>query len=75
MNEEYVVYEPISGSTHLLGEVAGQILLFLEYSPANVRRITAALFTQWEQAPSSEVERSIENVLEELRAMHLIECV
>jgi len=74
MGEEYVVYDAVSGSTHLLGAAAGQILLHLEFTPMDVHNLMIVLGAEWQQTPESDVEQGIEAVLKELQSMDLVEC-
>ena len=79
MGQEYVVYDDLSGSTHLLGSAAGQILMCLELSPQDSAALITQLATvmegQWQQAPQPEFEQGINAVLDELQTMDLIERV
>lgn len=73
MGEEFVVYEATSGSTHLLGGAAGQILLNLAQLPADLATLTSQLASQWQTAPDSGFVPAITTILNELHAMDLVE--
>lgn len=74
MGEEFVVYEPSSGSTHLLGVAAGQILLNLGQLPADLATLTKQLASQWQTVPDPDFVPAIAAILNELRVMDLVEC-
>ncbi|TDK65658.1 HPr-rel-A system PqqD family peptide chaperone [Sapientia aquatica] len=74
MSEEFVVYEPVSGNTHLLGYVAGEILQQLYQAPSNLAKLTATLAAQWQETSSPDILQAVADVLDELRAMELVEC-
>lgn len=75
LGEEYVVYDAVSGSTHLLGAAAGQILLRLEPAPLSPHNLTTQLAADWQQTLEIDFEQGIEAVLVELQSMDLVECV
>ena len=74
MGEEFVAYEVNSGSTHLLGAAAGQILLNLAQSPADLATLTTQLASQWQTIPDADFFPAIAAILNELRVMDLVEC-
>ena len=72
LGDQYVAYNLNSGSTHLLGFVAGQILVQLESSPMDTDSLTSKLAAEWEQNQHPEFSRGVESVLVELHALDLI---
>jgi PqqD family protein of HPr-rel-A system len=74
MGQDYVVYDAVSGSTHLLGAAAGQILLHLERVPMATQELIKALNADWPDTAESDFEQEIEAVLNELQSMDLVEC-
>ncbi|PRC90943.1 HPr-rel-A system PqqD family peptide chaperone [Solimicrobium silvestre] len=72
--DEYVVYNPQSGSTHLLGLAAGQILQKLEISPLDVSSLASLLGAEWQQEAEPDFVQSVQNLLTDLQALALIEC-
>jgi len=74
LGEEYVAYDAVSGSTHLLGFAAGQILLQLEHAPMDTASLASQLSQTWQQNPQSDFEQGIAAVLFELQTMDLVEC-
>jgi len=74
LSEEFVVYEPVSGNTHLLGCVAGEILQQLHQAPSSLAYLTDTLAAQWQETCSPDIVQAIAEVLSELRAMELVEC-
>ncbi len=70
-----MVYDAVSGSTHLLGAAAGQILLRLEPTPLSSHNLTTQLAADWQQTLEIDFEQGIEAVLVELQSMDLVECV
>lgn len=74
MGEEFVVYETTSGSTHLLGYVAGQILLHLAQSPADLPTLAANLASHLQHVLVPDFEQGMVVILNELQALDLVEC-
>jgi len=72
-NNEYVVYNSLTGDTHLLNLTAGRLLLELQQSPTDT--ITLANLSppidQTEKSTQHKLE--IEHILEELSTLNLIE--
>lgn len=72
-DNEYVVYNSLSGDTHLLNLTAGQLLLKLQRSPMDSMSI-AKLITPTDKSKSSlEHELQIEQLLVELNTLNLVE--
>jgi PqqD family protein of HPr-rel-A system len=72
--DELIVYNNLSGDTHLLGLVAAQILLRLQHAPSDfislVESLTSLLPTEVMGEP---LEPQLVNILEDLNALALIE--
>lgn len=72
-DNECVVYNSLSGDTHLLNLTASQILLKLQQSPTEATTL-AKLVPPTDQSEShAEHELQIEHLLAELNALNLIE--
>ncbi len=72
-DNEYVVYNSLSGDTHLLNLTAGQLLLKLQRSPMDSMSL-ANLITPTDKSKSSlEHELQIEQLLAELNTLNLVE--
>ena len=72
-NDEYVVYNSLTGDTHLLNLTAGRLLLELQKSPTDTLTL-ANLVTPTNQAESDTQHKlEIEHILEELSTLNLIE--
>jgi len=74
MDDDYVVFNVNSGSTHLLGFVAGQILLQLESASMDKDSLTLKLAAQWEQTMQPDFVQGVESVLTDLQSLDLIQC-
>lgn len=72
--DELIVYNSLSGDTHLLGSVAAQILLRLQQVPSDfislAESLTSLLQTEMMGEP---LEPQLVNILEDLNALALIE--
>ena len=72
-NGEFAVYNPLSGHTHILDLVAGEVLLLLQQRPqsdAELRKRVAALL----EMPSDEaLATRVDHILEHLDEIGLIE--
>lgn len=72
-DNEYVVYNSLSGDTHLLNLTAGQLLLKLQRSPMDSMSL-ANLITPTDKSKSSlQHELQIEQLLAELNTLNLVE--
>ena len=71
---EFIVYNSLSGDTHLLDSVAAQILLRLQQVPSDfislVESLTSLLQTEMMGEP---IEPQLVNLLADLKALALIE--
>ena len=74
-NKEYVVYNSLTGDTHLLNLTAGQLLLKLKQSPADTTTLAnlVAPIDQNQTEPAIQHKLEIEHILEELSTLNLIE--
>ena len=74
-DDECVVYNNLSGDTHLLSLAAAQILLKLKEAPSNAALLAVTLAPLWQVDPDQELALQIENILSDLNAIALIEPV
>jgi len=73
---EFVIYNPATGKTHLLGESAGYILKFLVIQGvSDEEAITDAIFSAAEESDETEMHEHVIEVLEQLRAASIIELI
>jgi PqqD family protein of HPr-rel-A system len=75
-DDECVVFNQLSGDTHLLSASAGRILLQLQQVGMPVDGWTEAAMLRGAMAPQSDQapECALEEILAELNALALIEC-
>lgn len=71
-DEEVVVYNDLSGDTHLLGPVAAQILVELNTAPADKERLLSSLFMSC-MSEVDGLEQELDIILQNLHALALIE--
>ncbi|MES2072200.1 MAG: HPr-rel-A system PqqD family peptide chaperone [Pseudomonadota bacterium] len=71
--DEYVVYNPRSGNSHLLGYVAGQILLKLQQAPMDAAGLLDKLPIDWQLDADQDVTEQIDALLADLGSLALIE--
>ena len=72
-NDIYVVYNRLSGDTHLLGSTAAQMLLKLKEAPSNVPALTESIAPQYQAGMDDELALEVEHILADLEALALIE--
>ncbi len=72
-NKEYVVYNSLTGDTHLLNLTAGQLLLKLKQSPADTVTLASLVAPTNQTEPITQHKLEIEHILEELNTLNLIE--
>ena len=72
-DDEYVVYNRLSGDTHLLGSTAAQILLELQQAPSNAIALTESLALLLHAEMDDEFVFQIEHILADLDTLALIE--
>ena len=72
-NNEYVVYNSLSGDTHLLNLTTGQLLLELQQTPTDTITLTNLVGSKDQTEPNTQQHKlEIENILEELSRLNLI---
>lgn len=72
--EEYVLYNDLSGDTHLLGEPALHVLSFLQHSSADEAAIADALGAAFDTDPDGDLGADVAELLDTLQALSLVEC-
>lgn len=73
-DDEYVVYNPHSGATHMLGPAAGQILLLLQQRAMGAAALARALDAEeLGSAGGADFLKEVEELLASLSALALIE--
>lgn len=72
-NKEFVVYNSLSGDTHLLDETAAHILLELQKAPADVVMLAASVASILQIEMSDEWVSQIRQILADLDGLSLIE--
>jgi len=69
---EYVLYNDLSGDTHLLGDAAIELLLVLKAGPASRQALAAVLEAQFEIDPL-ELDLETGELLRHLQHLYLID--
>jgi PqqD family protein of HPr-rel-A system len=72
-DDELIVFNYLSGDTHLLGDAAGHIVAILQHSPADDRTIAAELCRRMQFGRTDEVIPEVGHILAELKALNLVE--
>ncbi|TAN75819.1 MAG: HPr-rel-A system PqqD family peptide chaperone [Gallionella sp.] len=72
-NDEFVVYNSLSGDTHLLGLAAAQILLELQQAPSDAITLATSLAPLLQAEIGEEFSLQIEHLLADLDKLALIE--
>ncbi|MES1981068.1 MAG: HPr-rel-A system PqqD family peptide chaperone [Pseudomonadota bacterium] len=74
-DDEFVVYNSLSGDTHLLGSAAAQILLMLQQAPSDAIALAESLAPrlQLESELDEELAEQITHLLSDLHTLALIE--
>jgi PqqD family protein of HPr-rel-A system len=72
-DDEVVVYNSLSGDTHLLGSTAAQILLNLQEAPSDAASLAESLAPFFQIAPGADLPLQIGELLADLNALALIE--
>lgn len=72
-NDEAVIYNDISGETHLISAIASSLLQHLKKAPANFSSISTYLAIEWEFDSDDELGPVVHGLLAELDALSLIE--
>ena len=72
-NNEYVVYNSLSGDTHLLNQTAGQLLLELQKTPTDTITLTNLVGSKDQTDSDTQQHKlEIEHILEKLSSLNLI---
>jgi len=74
-DDEVVIYDALSGDTHIIDTTAAQILQALQQSPSDVPNLAQLLAVQLQCEPGDELNQDIESVLSDMAALSLVECV
>jgi PqqD family protein of HPr-rel-A system len=72
-DDEFIIYNSLSGDTHLLGSTAAQILLKLQQAPSNATALTESLAPLLHAEMDDELVFQIEHILADLDTLALIE--
>lgn len=72
-NDEFVVYNRLSGDTHLLGSTAAQILLKLQQSSLSAAALTESMASLLDTEMNEELVSQIDHILVDLDMLALIE--
>jgi PqqD family protein of HPr-rel-A system len=70
---ELIVFNFLSGDTHLLGDIAGYIVVIMQHSAVEQQAIAAALCHQADCGSPEEINAQVESVFAELKMLNLIE--
>ncbi len=70
---EYVVFNPSSGSTHLIGIVAGEVLIGILAGPVSTRVLGERLADFLEVENDAKLRANLDTILGELDQLGLIE--
>jgi PqqD family protein of HPr-rel-A system len=70
---EFVVYNSLSGDTHLIGPTAAHILIRLQQAPTDAGSLADVLSRAWQVDPSEELVLQIDEILADLHKLALIE--
>ena len=72
-DDEFVLYNDLSGDTHLLGETAMHLLSVLQHGPASPEALRASLAAALEAAPDPDFEAEADALLATLASFFLIQ--
>ena len=72
-DEESVVYNDLSGDTHLLSGIAASLLERLRQGPADAGSLAGFLAGEWDLDPDIAPAALVQQLLSELAALSLIE--
>jgi len=72
-DDEFVVYNSLSGDTHLLDSTAAQILLKLQQAPSDATSLSESLAPLLHAEMDDELVIQIEQILSDLDTLVLIE--
>jgi PqqD family protein of HPr-rel-A system len=74
-DEQFVLYNNLSGDTHLLGPDAIEILLRLKDRGIGTDALVAALCSAWPDDDAQQLAHDVATLLHQLKGLHLIEQV
>lgn len=74
-DNEVVVYDALSGNTHLLDAVAAQVLQSIAMAPADTAGIAQMLAELWRESPAEQAHAQVDAILAELAGISLITAV
>ena len=73
-DDSFVVYfDPASGRTHLINEVAAWLLAELASTPLTEEQLQSLVMSQVESVTDPEVEKMVDTLIQELQSFDLIE--
>lgn len=72
-NDEFVVYNPLSGDTHILNQRAADTLFALQSSASDVLSLAQSLSDKWRCAIDAAFLEEIEATLFDMQALSLVE--
>jgi PqqD family protein of HPr-rel-A system len=72
-DDEYIVFDAVSGDTHLLNEVAAEVLRTLSQHPCNALQLTHQVASRLRLESITEFPQNIEKLLGHLEALGLIQ--
>ncbi|MDB5823259.1 MAG: HPr-rel-A system PqqD family peptide chaperone [Herminiimonas sp.] len=75
LEDEVVIYDALSGDTHVIDATAAQILQALQQSPSDVTTLAQLLARQLQCETGDALNEDIEGVLADMAALSLVECV
>jgi PqqD family protein of HPr-rel-A system len=73
-NEEFVVYNEVSGDTHVLEEAAARLLIEVQRAPSDVLSLAQRLADEWQCEVNDDFLHEIEMALANMHALCLVEC-
>jgi len=74
-DDEFILFNNLSGDTHLLGVTAICLLQALQLHGAEDDVLTDSLCASLEIERDSDVENDVRNLLNDLQSLHLVEMV
>lgn len=74
-DDQFIVFNPASGDTHLLNPLAGEALQRLQQGPADVPELARHAASNLGLAPDELLSQEIETLLDELDELGLVESV
>ena len=70
---EFIVYHPLSGDTHLIGKAAAHILLALQQSTTDTQSLSQSLADMMGVTTSTEFMSQMNQILTDLHSLALVE--